>query len=400
MNVNNSNLNELVLINYIGSHSKEDVAKYKENLGEEEKRVVQQIQDLFDTEAIKLTNFNKQMLVNSLRFKLVQSKSLDPVDFSISKDVNDFIEGAIQKVKQTSEETTIQKMAAEIDKPILSKHDLAQQFSNVKESVPIKDNVVFLTTNEVFGQGHIKVLNTLAQEPIQGNTFVENHGSAIIAVSSFWGLNMAATRGENDKSGKSNIDTIIMLDVTEQMRAFWALVKNLIASSETKEEFLSKIKQFDSVHLTPEFKATGDFKGAATRGYIENFLMDGFEYEVEDGISWLSTDERFAKIKEIFDSGRFVFKLINIMDEPSVQSLHEAVKSTNLKVDTVYISNVLEMEDSYKSPEGFETFKKGLNHLLDNSSLLVDAVSLVQRVQKGVKNDLPSWNLADWEAPK
>jgi hypothetical protein len=192
------------------------------------------------------------------------------------------------------------------------------------------DNILYLITNEgCTGE----TLAIAKDEPI--------HGEVVLSVSGMFGLNLASVRGQNTGNPKA-IQYLIFIDISERVEKFWEGMKEIIKQSVTKEQAISKIEKF----LTNNKKHLFEINQVSN---YSHYLLK-LKKEIAKGKSWLSTDQNFIRIKNIFDRDHFIFKRINLLDEAAMQSLAQAVVKLGCKFDTVYLSNVREYaeEDDFK----------------------------------------------------
>lgn len=259
-------------------------------------------------------------------------------------------------------ETTTQTRNIDVIAESTLKHkSLSEYFQNVAESPPLGDDIlwdaVYITSK---ASNHTEAMHELEKKEYQ-----QIRGNTIVTVSGFTGLNIAATR--------KGVDRIVMVDISSKNEQFWERATKMIRESKTAEEFLQKLnKDVEEQEKLGNFYDTIDFKS-----------------EIEKGISWLSTEEGFQKIKNIFDNGNFVFKRIDMSNRECITSLSTALKKANCTVDTLYASNVENfVEDK-------EKYREGLKLLVGDSTLVVDAFggsegAPMQRIYKNFKTETTS----------
>ena len=61
---------------------------------------------------------------------------------------------------------------------------------------------------------------------------------------------------------------------------------------------------------------------------------------LEEEGRWLSTDEQFFKVKDLFDRGGFCFLYADFSSTETLKSLGEALKIGSRQIDTIYESNI------------------------------------------------------------
>jgi hypothetical protein len=361
-NMSSIDSNIYKILDLVGSCKENEIKKYRDNLTEEEKKIYDCCVKTLQAENPRSRSY--KLLLDAIHSKTTGQEIEGEIcgDFFCSHQVQESkLQKMIGQVRDAAASpacfsTLLQKIE---EKPV--KSDLAAQFADVKETEPFNDFMhrIFLTTNE---EDHPKILEELKKEPIHGNTFMEMEsqgGQAIIGVSGFAALNMVAIRGEEASGNTGKIDTLIIIDRSAKVGAFWKAMQEIITSSQTRHEVLEKLDKL--VHS--EMFAVKDLPSN-----IKYEPLDDLHKEVTKDLSWLSSTRRFKKVKDIFDSGRFIFKCIDITDEQAMQSLQEALEKSKCVVDTLYVSNISE----YLEPSEFEAYKNGLMKVIDDKTLLVD----------------------------
>ncbi len=182
---------------------------------------------------------------------------------------------------------------------------------------------LFLTTNE---EDKSKTLNTLANVPVQGDTFV--------GVSGFFSLNAAAVRGT---MSFGEIKHIVIVDRGSRVEAFWKETAKIIRESSSRAEVIEKGGQL--IEKNKELYFGG---GQIAPSVAARAAQEAFQKEISDGTSWLSSDEKFQSIKRIFDAGCFEFRRVDLFSNEQVEDLMDDLDDQGRTVDTVYVSNVHE----------------------------------------------------------
>lgn len=254
--------------------------------------------------------------------------------------------------------------------------DLAAQFKKVLVSPPgVKDFMhrIFLTTNEEIPK---EVWNQLKKEPLHGNTVVQGDaGKTFIGVSGFYSLNVAAIRGDEAEQAGEKLETIIILDRSENVENFWKEMTNIITSSQTRYEVLEKLETLYEESQLFEVPDSSEMK----KRNITYSPMNDLLADVKAGTSWLSDAKKFKRIKEIFDNKNFIFKRIDLTDMNAMQSLQTALKENKRNVDTLYVSNISEY---LQSGTEFEAYKEGIKKLAGKETLLIDTIPRKSKNEK------------------
>jgi len=234
---------------------------------------------------------------------------------------------------------------------------------------------LFLTTNEI---NQADSLFTLAKHKVTGNT--------IIGVSGFFTLNAASALGTYCSKPGSEIENIILIDRSLRVEHFWKQMQVIITSSSKKEEVISKVTDLlkkEQTRYYPEGSTslcltTGIYTKISTEGSVAEYLKE-LDDEVLCAHSWLSSDDKFARIKRIFDNKHFIFKRMDLFESEPIEAMGKILKERNITVDTIYLSNVYEYA---KSPEVKQQFKKAVQYLILPETLVIRTQSRCELCDK------------------
>lgn len=211
-----------------------------------------------------------------------------------------------------------------------------------------------LTTNE---SGHREILKELASKLVLGDT--------LVAVSTFCGLNMAAIRGADLADAEHRIKYLVFLDISLKVEKFWRQIEGIVSECQTRQEAIGAIKS--------SIRADYKYYYLSNEDNLNRHIKR-LEGEIDSNISWLSTDERYNFIREIFAQKRFIFKRIDLYDSSATEAIASALKTHGMKIDTFYLSNMSEMaREEHKTAELRQAFNKFLP-LMNNASLIVDTL--------------------------
>lgn len=188
---------------------------------------------------------------------------------------------------------------------------------------------VFVTTNESRQDISIRELSTKE---------LSSSGDTFIGVSGLSALNLAAARAISQK----NMKHIVMVDCSERVQNFWISMRTIITESHTAQEALSKIENLIDEKKFEYFPNACQCCGGPST-VAEEYKRDLRE-EVRTGISWLSDEKRFQKIKNIFKNNRFDFFKLNLCKPKTMTKLLQHMKGK--KLDSIYLSNIKEYAQS------------------------------------------------------
>lgn len=133
-------------------------------------------------------------------------------------------------------------------------------------------------------------------------------------------------------------------------------------------------------------------KGLTVETYIGKFpnkssFGDYLQKTLERDVSWLSDDE-FSYIQNLFRNKNIIFLPLNAADNTdNFQILSRYLTEEGLKLDTYYTSNIFYW---IKSKEGKENFRKNMETLTNDHSIIIDAQrpQLMKLEVKAHKNSL------------
>lgn len=215
-----------------------------------------------------------------------------------------------------------------------------------------------------------------------------------MAVSGMNALNLLASRILTARDEGKEMAGLVVVDSNLTCQDFWANFEEIIQSrvpieggtltkiakifssavsdtaetrSPTKEDVVARIKALVSDKKDLYFPV---FKSGST---TEKRLIDHmslFDTELADGLSWLSSNETFAAIQEVFMRGHFKFLRLDLTEPEPCRALGRALQTNGLTVDTLYLSNVLE----YLSDAALPAYRESVRHLLSPRTLVIDTI--------------------------
>lgn len=208
-----------------------------------------------------------------------------------------------------------------------------------------------------------------------------------MGVSGFFTLNAVAIRAINSPDQTQSPDTVIIVDRSHHVEHFWTVMEPIIVSSKSRVKVIVKIEEIVQKYFEEGryyFEPGIDVKAA----------LQSLQAEISDGRSWLSTDAKFAKIKDIFAKGRFVFKRMELCDYASFQILSEVLQQNGITVDFIYLSNCAEY---LETPQEKSAFIKSMEKIIQADTLVIQTRprsckscfrSLIQYVQRRNTSDV------------
>ena len=131
-----------------------------------------------------------------------------------------------------------------------------------------------------------------------------SYGSVGIFTGCMLALDIASVR---------KLDYILVLDISNGVSEFWSFI------TRTLNQFTSRLEVLS--HITEKYPNL-------------------FEKDIEEGLSWLSTEEQFESIRKIFEANQFAFLRIDFKDREPCAQIGKILKNNQLQVDVIYTSNI------------------------------------------------------------
>lgn len=169
-----------------------------------------------------------------------------------------------------------------------------------------------------------------------------------------------------DLACRSGVDHIVIFDISSRVEQFWQAVEKIIVNSANRLEVYEKL---NSLFYEDFGKYFCDEKGPnpSLEKRLAKIYADTLAKDVIEGNSWLCSDERFNKIKNIFSRHHFRFVLLDLSKPREFLQLLQ-LKDLDLKIKTIYLSNILEI---YKDDK--EGCLASLEPFIDYDTFVIDA---------------------------
>ena len=217
---------------------------------------------------------------------------------------------------------------------VISKNKLNNilNFSNNNQP-QLRFDGIHLTTNEISQ----KAMSQLSQLPRLGN--------AIGGSSCFHLLNTYSTLSDQ------GIEYVIGMDLSPATQQFWKDVEPIILGNSSREDIAHQVEHLvktnKDIYFEPEC-------GIPTELWAKS-ASKSFYKEITNNNSWLSSDKTTQAVRALFEEKRFIFVPIDLCNPESTSQLSAAMKADNIKLDTLYLSNILDCATEplpfYKSAE-------------------------------------------------
>jgi len=183
---------------------------------------------------------------------------------------------------------------------------------------------LFLTTNE---SNQRETLEKLSRQQVVGNT--------AIGVSGFFILNAVTALGSKTASG-GKIRNIIVIDCSKRVKCFWEHMKAILSRASDRFEARHMI-----IHDLAECQFSYWPETLCPELRSESAIQQ-LSKEIEDGTSFLSSDEKFAMVHQIAICGNLEFKLVNLFEFKTFEQMKSALDANGRTIALMYTSNVSE----------------------------------------------------------
>lgn len=170
-----------------------------------------------------------------------------------------------------------------------------------------KEGVVYPTSNEGSPMEAFRV-----QKKIEANTWV--------GVSGLFNLNAAYQR---------KLENILIIDFSPKAPAFWRQIQAIVARCPQVADARRAVYDLINQERYHYFSCERDYL----------LCLKQFSQEMEEGSSWLSSQESYSYIGHIFSQGQFYIQQRDLTKLQDAQEVRAFLDERNLVVDFLYVSN-------------------------------------------------------------
>jgi hypothetical protein len=208
---------------------------------------------------------------------------------------------------------------------------------------------LYITTNEINVEETLKKIKGL----IERHPIGSEKSKLGIGCSGLHSLNILSLE---------KLDEIIIFDCAENVGVFWKDITKLIEANKNVSDAEKAIEKYikELPKKRPDFFKNKEEAEEITEKHIANIKQ-----EIAKNISFLSSQERYGRIRKVIINRKFSFHLANVNFPETFTEINEKVNKAVLRI--LYISNIRD----YKSrPLAYIQLFKGL---LNPNTILVDA---------------------------
>jgi 3-methyladenine DNA glycosylase Tag len=182
-------------------------------------------------------------------------------------------------------------------------------------------------------------------------------GDTIFGTSGFYTLSLASLK-RTPGNGFDKIKNILIADISENTRAFWKDMSRIIRGCPEREKAINLIIQRLETKKDTYFPRSP----RSAEMYSQDIMQS-----IQSGESWLSTDDRYQRIYEIFLSEGFQFVSCNLFDESDVAKIMQNIEQAEATIDSTYFSNIHE----YAILDGkMSSFRRAIDPLIGAKTLV------------------------------
>lgn len=236
-------------------------------------------------------------------------------------------------------------------------HKLSEVFYDHEKCEGISDHAhrVFLVTNE---SGQTETLGKMRRHPMNGNTMV--------GVSGFFVLNAAAVRAVETSNPEKKVKYLVLLDRSQRVNDFWNQMQCIITQSSSRDDVITQVK--DLLLDKKDFYYTSYTSPDGSLSTAKYYIAE-LDREIVSGASWLSSDEKYQRIKEIFDANHFVCLQQNLCNKRAMDALAGTMEERGMTLDTLYLSNTREYAEMDSL---LEVYQESLDKLITARVFVID----------------------------
>lgn len=202
----------------------------------------------------------------------------------------------------------------------------------LKDQYPFR---VFLTAHE-FKKEHI--LSALEK--------TKTCGTVVIGTSCLYSLDLFSIQRQG-----GNLKHLIIIDISEHVNLFWKNFEAIILGAKNRIECLESITQDVKRNCKNYFpKCTSEDVAH------DNILL--LKLDIFQNVSFLSSDDRFKTIQNLFIEKRFAFVQGTFFGSNYIETISEYLLHRDWKIDILYLSNLHEYAES---ADFLELYRKAIS---------------------------------------
>ncbi len=220
--------------------------------------------------------------------------------------------------------------------PLINYTTLVKKIILKKKYLYRENEYVEISSDEQNIQKSLNILRKM--EPV---------GNLAIGVGGFCTLDFASLR--------ENIKYILIIDTSAKTQLFWKNMVPIIRKAEDRKDCEKKIHQ----NIISWINDYGHFEKDMDEHYISLLIKS---------TSWLSTELRFSRIKQILNNNHFACIRMDIFDKKAICAIQTINESYGIIADIMYVSNIINSIQA----EDLEKFGQSLSILSTSKTIFID----------------------------
>ncbi len=231
---------------------------------------------------------------------------------------------------------------------------------NVSESIKLSQIIPDFEILDDFDDfAHQPCIATNENYDLQKIESLPPHGNLMIAVSCFFALNVYAVR--------KNLDYLLIVDRGSRVNIFWNKALEIIKETERPKDALESLKN----HIIKDHETYFSSDDEEISAYDSAlYRLKCLKEEFDNGVSFLSTEEKYKRVRSLLISQRFSIKQVDISDWEAMKKIGSLLKTHQLGLDILYISNVPKYS---KDEDCIKYLYKSLPYLLKSDTHIIDS---------------------------
>jgi len=150
----------------------------------------------------------------------------------------------------------------------------------------------------------------------------------------------------------------ILCDIDTDMIALLDLIKETVKTSSTQDEFIEAFWQ--------KLSKTNNFSGLLGKKEILN--KERFREKMQSK-GWLSSQENFLTVKQMYFDGKIIHRVLNVTDTSGkFTQIQSWARENQLAFDTIYLSNIVEWVKGNQTP-----MNQNIDKLMDAQTCVISA---------------------------
>ena len=216
-------------------------------------------------------------------------------------------------------------------------------------------------------------LDFFSNSPVIGDTWV--------GFANFFSFDAVSVRGTTalDPVSDYSIQKVLLIHRTNTVASLWTEILDSIHKSPTRTEAYEKIISYIDKNRDTLFCHHCNCGGSSCPGDLSSVKLGRLAKQIQMNISWLSTDDRYAVIKNLVDKGNVAVLQADLSLLTTVRRIKKTLEDSGSKIDTLYIGSD---RDLYEDEKKLPTFRRNVctYFMSDNPNLVTTETRTLSRL--------------------